>query len=188
MRVSTAAGLILCLLIVMVTDVSAQLTAAKDGPVVYGHHHLNTTNVEAQKKFFVDTLGGAAIKIGTNNGRTYSNVAIDNVEVSGFNQYGINVVAERNSGGFRNVKITNSGTSAISAWQLVWDFPAGQTLAQAWSSTITVADGKATAKGANYNADVPAGGSVNFGFNANTTGAVPEPASFTLNGSACSTG
>jgi catechol 2,3-dioxygenase-like lactoylglutathione lyase family enzyme len=46
---------------------SAQLTAAKDGPIVYGHHHLNTTNVEAQKKFFVDTLGGTAIKIGANN-------------------------------------------------------------------------------------------------------------------------
>jgi len=67
MRVSIAAGLFLCLLIVMVTDVSAQLTAAKEGPVVYGHHHLNTTNVEAQKKFFVDTLGGTAIKVGTNN-------------------------------------------------------------------------------------------------------------------------
>ncbi|WP_196778198.1 cellulose binding domain-containing protein, partial [Lentzea aerocolonigenes] len=93
------------------------------------------------------------------------------------------------NGGFTaNVKITNSGTSAISAWQLVWDFPAGQTLAQAWSSTITVAGGKATAKGASYNADVPAGGSVNFGFNANTTGAVTDPVSFTLNGSACSTG
>ena len=39
-------------------EVSAQLTAAKDGPIVYGHHHLNTTNVAAQKKFFVDTLGG----------------------------------------------------------------------------------------------------------------------------------
>ena len=45
---------------------SAQLTAAKDGPIVYGHHHLTTTNVEAQKKFFVDTLGGTAVKIGTN--------------------------------------------------------------------------------------------------------------------------
>src|SRR5436190_8568348 len=45
----------------------AQLTAAKDGPIVYGHHHLNTTNVEAQKKFFVDTLGGTAVKIGTSN-------------------------------------------------------------------------------------------------------------------------
>ena len=46
---------------------SAQLTAAKEGPVVYGHHHLNTTNMDAQKKFFVDTLGGTLIKIGTNN-------------------------------------------------------------------------------------------------------------------------
>jgi catechol 2,3-dioxygenase-like lactoylglutathione lyase family enzyme len=46
---------------------SAQLMAAKDGPIVYGHHHLNTTNVDAQKKFFVDTLGGTLIKIGSNN-------------------------------------------------------------------------------------------------------------------------
>ena len=46
---------------------SAQLTAAKDGPVAYGHHHLNTTNIDAQKKFFVDTLGGVAVKVGTNN-------------------------------------------------------------------------------------------------------------------------
>ena len=46
---------------------SAQLIAAKEGPVVYGHHHLNTTNMDAQKKFFVDTLGGTLIKIGTNN-------------------------------------------------------------------------------------------------------------------------
>ena len=45
---------------------SAQLLVAKDGPVVYGHHHLNATNIEAQKKFFVDTLGGTAVKVGTN--------------------------------------------------------------------------------------------------------------------------
>jgi catechol 2,3-dioxygenase-like lactoylglutathione lyase family enzyme len=48
-------------------DVSAQLLAAKEGAVVYGHHHINTTSVEAQKKFFVETLGGTAIKVGTNN-------------------------------------------------------------------------------------------------------------------------
>src|SRR5438445_10858415 len=46
---------------------SAQLVAAKDGPIVYGHHHLNTTNMDAQKKFFVDALGGTLIKLGTNN-------------------------------------------------------------------------------------------------------------------------
>jgi catechol 2,3-dioxygenase-like lactoylglutathione lyase family enzyme len=67
MRIRIAASLIFCLSIVMVNDVSAQLTAAKNGPIVYGHHHLNTTNVDAQKKFFVDTLGGVAIKVGTNN-------------------------------------------------------------------------------------------------------------------------
>ena len=55
------------LLLARAPDVSAQLTAAKEGPVVYGHHHLNTTNIEAQKKFFVDTLGGVAVKVGTNN-------------------------------------------------------------------------------------------------------------------------
>jgi catechol 2,3-dioxygenase-like lactoylglutathione lyase family enzyme len=44
---------------------SAQLVAAKDGPIVYGHHHLNVASIEAHKKFWVDTLGGKSVKIGT---------------------------------------------------------------------------------------------------------------------------
>lgn len=55
------------LVLVCSQDASAQLVAAKEGPVVYGHHHLNTINIDAQKKFFVDTLGGTLIKVGTNN-------------------------------------------------------------------------------------------------------------------------
>ena len=43
---------------------SAQILA--DGPVVYGHHHLNVTSVEATKKLFVDGLGGTVIRIGEN--------------------------------------------------------------------------------------------------------------------------
>ena len=46
---------------------SAQLLAAKDGPIVYGHHHVNATSLDEHKKFWADTLGGIAIKIGTNN-------------------------------------------------------------------------------------------------------------------------
>src|SRR5262245_10612784 len=42
---------------------SAQLLAAKDGPIVYGHHHLVVTNVADQKKFWVDTLGGVPVSI-----------------------------------------------------------------------------------------------------------------------------
>ena len=55
------------LVLALASNASAQLAAAKDGPIVYGHHHLNTANMEAQKKFFVDTLGGKLIKIGANN-------------------------------------------------------------------------------------------------------------------------
>src|SRR6184192_997292 len=45
----------------------AQILVAGEGPVVYGHHHLNTTNMDAQKKFYVDTLGGTLVKFGQNN-------------------------------------------------------------------------------------------------------------------------
>jgi predicted enzyme related to lactoylglutathione lyase len=44
---------------------SAQILVAGEGPVVYGHHHLNTTNMDAQKKFYVDTLGGSVARIGS---------------------------------------------------------------------------------------------------------------------------
>ncbi len=43
----------------------AQILVAGEGPVVYGHHHLNTTNMDAEKKFFADTLGGTVEKIGS---------------------------------------------------------------------------------------------------------------------------
>jgi predicted enzyme related to lactoylglutathione lyase len=62
------AALALFLFIVTPTSqASAQLLAAKEGPVVYGHHHLNVTSAEDAKKFWVDALGGVAARIGTNN-------------------------------------------------------------------------------------------------------------------------
>ncbi len=43
---------------------SAQLTMAKDNPIVYGHHHLNVASIAEAKKFWVDTLGGTPVKTG----------------------------------------------------------------------------------------------------------------------------
>jgi catechol 2,3-dioxygenase-like lactoylglutathione lyase family enzyme len=45
---------------------SAQLLN-KTAPVVVGHYHLNVTSVEAHKKFWVETLGGTAMKFGSEN-------------------------------------------------------------------------------------------------------------------------
>ena len=49
------------------SSVAAQLVAAKDGPIVYGHYHVNATDPEQHKKFWADTLGGTAITIGAAN-------------------------------------------------------------------------------------------------------------------------
>ena len=57
--------LLLGVLVLAPSHAFAQLVA--DGPVVYGHHHLNVSNVDAHKKFWGDTLGGTVVKIGTDN-------------------------------------------------------------------------------------------------------------------------
>ncbi len=50
-------------LLVTASPASAQLYAAKEGPVAYGHHHINATSIAEHKKFFVDTLGGVPITV-----------------------------------------------------------------------------------------------------------------------------
>jgi catechol 2,3-dioxygenase-like lactoylglutathione lyase family enzyme len=67
MKAMKAIVLVLGFVLAVPSMSQAQILVAKEGPVVYGHHHLNTTNMEAQKKFFIDTLGGKLVKIGQNN-------------------------------------------------------------------------------------------------------------------------
>jgi len=62
-RLSTGIGLSILLFVPAIAG--AQILVAGEGPVVYGHHHLNTTNMAAQKKFYADTLGGSVVKIGS---------------------------------------------------------------------------------------------------------------------------
>src|SRR5215510_13910780 len=61
----TTAALVLGFVLAFPYTSHSQILASKQGPVVYGHHHLNTTNMDAQKKFFVDTLGGNVLKFGS---------------------------------------------------------------------------------------------------------------------------
>jgi len=54
------------LLVVDAQTASAQLTLAKDNPIVYGHHHIAASDVSAHMKFFVDALGGTKATFGPN--------------------------------------------------------------------------------------------------------------------------
>jgi catechol 2,3-dioxygenase-like lactoylglutathione lyase family enzyme len=56
-----------CAVIVLLSAASAasaQLIAAKEGPIVYGHHHIAASDIPAHLKFFADTLGGTRITFG----------------------------------------------------------------------------------------------------------------------------
>jgi predicted carbohydrate-binding protein with CBM5 and CBM33 domain len=90
------------------------------------------------------------------------------------------------SNGFTaNVTVKNTGTSAVNAWQLVWDLPSGQGITSAWSADVAVAAGKVTAKGVSWNVNIQPGQSVNFGFNGSSQGTPSKPTAFTLNGALC---
>jgi len=91
-------------------------------------------------------------------------------------------------GGFgASVSITNLG-DPLSNWALTWSYGAGQTVTQAWNTTLTQSGTAVTAKNVGYNGSVGTNGSVSFGFNGSWTGSNPVPTNFALNGVACNGG
>jgi len=97
-------------------------------------------------------------------------------------------VSSQWQGGFgANVTITNLG-DPLSGWTLTWSYGAGQTVTQAWNTALTQSGPAVTAKNVSYNGSVATGGTVSFGFNGSWTGSNPVPASFALNGVACTGG
>src|SRR5690606_8824395 len=87
-----------------------------------------------------------------------------------------------------SVTITNTGSSPINGWTLVWNYTAGQDVEEpGWSATVSQSGSTVTAVNAPWNNIIQPSASVNFGFNGSATavGNNPAPTSFTLNGSAC---
>lgn len=66
------AGAALALLL-SVMPASAQLAT---GPVVYGHHHLTVTSVDAHVKFWIDALGGTRGALGTGTAAMFPRVLV----------------------------------------------------------------------------------------------------------------
>jgi non-reducing end alpha-L-arabinofuranosidase len=95
------------------------------------------------------------------------------------------VVSSQWTGGFgANVTVTNLG-DAISSWRLTWSFTAGQTITQLWNGSSTQSGAAVTVNNATWNGAVATGATATFGFNGAWNGSNPEPASFALNGTAC---
>ncbi|MEU4770207.1 cellulose binding domain-containing protein [Actinosynnema sp. NPDC023794] len=89
-------------------------------------------------------------------------------------------------GGFQGeVRITNRGATAISAWTLAWSFPDGQRITQLWGGAHTQTGAAVSVRHAAWNSMIAPGGSVSFGFLGSWTGSNGKPTAFTLNGAPC---
>jgi poly(hydroxyalkanoate) depolymerase family esterase len=90
------------------------------------------------------------------------------------------------TGGFTaSVTITDTGSAALSSWTLKFTFPGDQHITNAWNGTATQSGENVTITNASYNGSIAAGGSTSAGFQGTWTSSDATPASFTLNGTAC---
>jgi poly(3-hydroxybutyrate) depolymerase len=94
-------------------------------------------------------------------------------------------VSPWNTGLTENFTITNTGTSAINGWSLVFTLPGGQSITSGWSATYSPSSGQVTARNVSYNAAIAPNASVSVGFQASHTGNTAVPTAFALNGAAC---
>ncbi|WP_424215395.1 glycosyl hydrolase family 18 protein [Streptomyces sp. BI20] len=78
--------------------------------------------------------------------------------------------------------IKNNGTSAISSWNVEWDYPTGTKVTSAWDATVTNNGDHWSGKNVGWNGSLAPGASVSFGFNGQGAGA---PTGCTINGAPC---
>jgi Cellulose binding domain/Cellulase (glycosyl hydrolase family 5) len=98
------------------------------------------------------------------------------------------VIQNQWPGGFTNsTTITNTGSTGINSWSLQFTFPAGQQVTEGWNGTFSQQGSQVTVTNMSYNGSIPAGTSLSVGFNGTWTSSNPNPTSFTLNGTTCST-
>ncbi|MDG4765934.1 PHB depolymerase family esterase [Solwaraspora sp. WMMD406] len=90
-----------------------------------------------------------------------------------------------NNGLVTNLTVTNTGSSTINGWSLVFTLPGGQNIISGWNAAYSPSSGQVTARNAFYNGTIPPGGTTSLGFQATHTGNSARPTSYTLNGAAC---
>lgn len=93
-----------------------------------------------------------------------------------------------NNGFTADVKVANTGTSALSGWALTWSWPGNQQVTSAWNATVTQSGAQVTARGASFNDTIAPGATADFGFQGTYSGTNTAPSQFSLGGATCATG
>ncbi|MET9001449.1 cellulase family glycosylhydrolase [Amycolatopsis sp. NPDC004169] len=89
-------------------------------------------------------------------------------------------------GGFQgSLTVTNTATTAVNPWTVVFTLPAGATVASGWNGTFTQSGTTVTVSAPSYSPSLGAGAAVSLGFTAN--GPSGTPSAVKLGAAACTT-
>jgi cellulase/cellobiase CelA1 len=81
------------------------------------------------------------------------------------------------TGGFQGeVTVSNGSASVSSGWTATFAFANGQVVSQAWNATVAQSGVTVTARNADWNGRLAAGGTATFGFLATSTSTNAVPA------------
>ncbi|MFI6333903.1 glycoside hydrolase family 6 protein [Streptomyces sp. NPDC050535] len=87
--------------------------------------------------------------------------------------------------GFTGAVTVTNNSAAKSSWAVKWSYAGNQQVTSGWNAKISQSGTAVTAANESYNASLPSGGSVSFGFNASYSGTNALPTTFTLDGVTC---
>ena len=94
-------------------------------------------------------------------------------------------VNQWNTGFTANINLTNLGDPITNGWTLTWDFAGTQKITQGWSGTFTQSGQHVSVANPSWATSLATNSTYSLGFNADYTGTNAAPASFSLNGVAC---
>jgi cellulose 1,4-beta-cellobiosidase len=80
------------------------------------------------------------------------------------------VQSDWGAGFVAGVTVRNTGTSAIKGWRVTWTFGGGQKITSSWSATVNQSGSSVSATNVNWNGNLGAGATTQFGFQANGSG------------------
>ncbi|MFF9643035.1 cellulose binding domain-containing protein [Kitasatospora aureofaciens] len=87
-----------------------------------------------------------------------------------------------------NVTVVNNGLGQVNGWSLGFTFPGDNTITNTWNASVSQSGRSVNAQNVSYDATVPQGGSVQWGFRATWSSSDADPSAFRFNGASCAIG
>ncbi|MFD8706935.1 cellulose binding domain-containing protein [Kitasatospora sp. NPDC059648] len=87
-----------------------------------------------------------------------------------------------------NVTVVNNSLGQVNGWTLGFTFPGDNAVTNSWNASVSQSGPSVNARNVSYDATVPQGGSVQWGFRATWSSSDANPSAFWFNGASCAIG